>query len=62
MMASMSDWATKTEDRVLDAAVSMAPQMGWGRALFERASRRAGLEAAAQRNPGPGATCREAHQ
>jgi len=33
----MTDWAEETEAR-------LAPEMGWGEALFERAARRTGLE------------------
>jgi ubiquinone biosynthesis protein COQ9 len=39
----MTDWASETEARVLDAAIPMAPQMGWTPQLVERAGRRAGL-------------------
>jgi len=40
----MTEWAEETEQRLLDAAIALAPAMGWGRALFERAARRAGLD------------------
>jgi ubiquinone biosynthesis protein COQ9 len=39
----MTDWASETEARVLDAAIPLAPQMGWTSQLVERAGRRAGL-------------------
>jgi ubiquinone biosynthesis protein COQ9 len=39
----MTDWASETEARVLDAAMTLAPQMGWTAQLVERAGRRAGL-------------------
>jgi ubiquinone biosynthesis protein COQ9 len=39
----MTDWASETEQRVLDAAMTLAPQMGWTSQLVERAGRRAGL-------------------
>jgi ubiquinone biosynthesis protein COQ9 len=39
----MTDWASETEARVLDAAITLAPQMGWTSQLVERAGRRAGL-------------------
>jgi ubiquinone biosynthesis protein COQ9 len=39
----MTDWASETEARVLDAAITLAPQMGWTPQLVERAGRRAGL-------------------
>jgi ubiquinone biosynthesis protein COQ9 len=39
----MTDWADDAEQRVLDAAVLLAGEMGWNSALVERAGRRAGL-------------------
>lgn len=39
----MTDWASDTEARVLEAALPLAPQMGWTPQLLERAARRAGL-------------------
>jgi ubiquinone biosynthesis protein COQ9 len=42
----MSDWAAETEDRILDAALTFAGEMGWGPATLERAARRAGLSRA----------------
>ena len=42
----MTDWASETEDRILDAALTFAGEMGWGAATLERAARRAGLSRA----------------
>jgi ubiquinone biosynthesis protein COQ9 len=39
----MTDWADETEQRVLDAALLLAGEMGWNGSLVERAGRRAGL-------------------
>ncbi len=44
--AHEQDWAAAAEARVLDAAVRLAPQLGWGARLFEAARREAGLEPA----------------
>lgn len=38
-----ADWAAKTEQRVLDAAIPLAPQVGWNAALVSRATRAVGL-------------------
>jgi ubiquinone biosynthesis protein COQ9 len=39
----MTDWADDAEQRVLDAALLLAGEMGWNAGLVERAGRRAGL-------------------
>ncbi|MCI3180092.1 COQ9 family protein [Caulobacter sp. CCUG 60055] len=41
-----ADWATQTEQRLLDAAVAAAPATGWSAALVARAARDCGLTAA----------------
>src|SRR4051794_25914751 len=38
-----TDWASETEARLLDAALPLAPQMGWNAALVSRAGREIGL-------------------
>jgi ubiquinone biosynthesis protein COQ9 len=45
-MNAQSDWAETTEQALLDAAVRRAPELGWGRALLERAAADCGLTAA----------------
>ena len=42
----MTDWADQTEERMLEAALSFAPEMGWGPAMVDRAARRVGLSRA----------------
>jgi ubiquinone biosynthesis protein COQ9 len=42
----MTDWADDAEQRVLDAALGLAGEMGWNGAMLERAGRRAGLSVA----------------
>jgi ubiquinone biosynthesis protein COQ9 len=42
----MSNWADETEQRVLDAAIPLASEVGWNSGLVERAGRRAGLTVA----------------
>lgn len=37
------DWAAQTEQRVLDSAVRLAPELGWNAALVSRAARINGL-------------------
>lgn len=39
-------WAEEAEDRVLDAAIRLAPSLGWGRNLVQRAAAEAGLSSA----------------
>jgi ubiquinone biosynthesis protein COQ9 len=39
----MTNWANETEQRVLDAALEFAPEMGWNQVMLLRAARRAGL-------------------
>jgi ubiquinone biosynthesis protein COQ9 len=39
----MNDWAERTEERILDIALSLAPDMGWNGTMVSRAARRAGL-------------------
>jgi len=43
MTATSETWASETEQRILDAALILVPEMGWGSAMTERAARRAGL-------------------
>ena len=38
-----SDWAQAAEQRVLDAARALAPEMGWGQSMVDAAGRQAGL-------------------
>src|SRR6476620_9726601 len=38
-----ADWAAETEARLLDAALSLAPELGWNRGLVVRAGREIGL-------------------
>jgi ubiquinone biosynthesis protein COQ9 len=38
-----TDWASETEARLLDAALTLAPEMGWNSALVSRAGREIGL-------------------
>ena len=38
-----TDWASETEARLLDAALPLAPEMGWNAALVSRAGREIGL-------------------
>ena len=42
----MTNWADETEQRVLDAALILAPEMGWNAMLADRAGRRTGLTVA----------------
>jgi ubiquinone biosynthesis protein COQ9 len=42
----MTDWADDAEQRVLDAAMLLAGEMGWNSAMTERVGRRAGLSVA----------------
>ncbi len=42
----MTNWADETEQRVLDAALQLAPDMGWSAPMTDRAARRAGLSRA----------------
>jgi ubiquinone biosynthesis protein COQ9 len=44
--AAEQPWAEAAEDRVLTAAIGLAPQIGWGRGLAARAAAQAGLSAA----------------
>lgn len=37
------DWCDETEQRVLDAALALAPEFGWGAAMLGRAAKTAGL-------------------
>ncbi len=39
------DWASKTEQAVLDAAIRLAPELGWNGQLVQRAGKEAGLSA-----------------
>ncbi len=39
----MTDWADQTEQRLLDAALAFAGEMGWSQAMVDRAARRVGL-------------------
>lgn len=41
--AEASDWAAQTEERLLDAALPLAPELGWNRRLTARAGREIGL-------------------
>jgi ubiquinone biosynthesis protein COQ9 len=41
--APAPDWATEAEGRVLEAARTLAPELGWGAVLVTRAGREAGL-------------------
>jgi ubiquinone biosynthesis protein COQ9 len=43
MSEAKVDWAEDAETRILDAAITLAPALGWGQALVERAARDAGL-------------------
>lgn len=43
------DWAQAAEARLLDAALRLAPQLGWGERLVRAAAREAGLEDAVLR-------------
>ena len=43
MSAVETDWACEAEDRVLDAAIALAPETGWTRRLVSRAAAKAGL-------------------
>ena len=38
-----TDWASETEQRLLDAALPLAPEIGWNRMLIVRAGREIGL-------------------
>lgn len=38
-----TDWAQAAEQRMLDAAIALAPEMGWGQAMVQAAGRQAGL-------------------
>ena len=44
--ADTTDWADRAEGRALDAAVRLAPTLGWGARLAAAAAREAGLEPA----------------
>lgn len=39
----MTDWASDTEEQMLDAAMSFAPETGWSALMVDRAARRVGL-------------------
>jgi ubiquinone biosynthesis protein COQ9 len=39
----MSDWASETEGRIVEAALAFAGEMGWSPSMLDRAARRAGL-------------------
>ena len=41
--APTPDWADLAEQRMLDAAIALAPDLGWGGPLFGRAAMQAGL-------------------
>ena len=41
--AKEPDWAAETEQRLLDAALSLSPEIGWNRTLIVRAGREIGL-------------------
>ena len=41
--ASTPDWADDAEQRVLDAAIALAPELGWSSAMLNRAAEQAGL-------------------
>jgi ubiquinone biosynthesis protein COQ9 len=41
--STAADWAAETEQRLLDAALLLAPQTGWNRTLIVRAGREIGL-------------------
>lgn len=43
MSEAKVDWAEEAETRLLDAAVALAPGLGWGQALVDRAAKSAGL-------------------
>jgi ubiquinone biosynthesis protein COQ9 len=45
MSALETDWAEEAEVRVLDAALTLAPRLGWSRELVVRAGAAAGLSA-----------------
>jgi ubiquinone biosynthesis protein COQ9 len=45
MSAEPSDWAEVAEQRVLDAAIAVAPQSGWSAALVSGAAKAGGLSA-----------------
>lgn len=45
-MDAAPDWADDTERRLLDAALKLAPTLGWGQALVDRAAREVGLTTA----------------
>lgn len=42
-MSETTDWAGETEQKVLEAAISLAPDLGWGPAMLDRAAEAAGL-------------------
>jgi ubiquinone biosynthesis protein COQ9 len=44
--AAPPDWADQTEQRLLDAALPLAPDLGWTASLVQRAARSIGLSAA----------------
>ncbi len=46
MEKATGDWAELAEARVLDAALPLAAELGWSRALVERAAKAAGLSVA----------------
>lgn len=41
--AKKSDWAAAAEQRILDAALPLASEAGWGESLIQRAAKAAGL-------------------
>jgi ubiquinone biosynthesis protein COQ9 len=46
MTQASRDWAEEAEDRVLDAALPLAAELGWSGALLARAGKEAGLSSA----------------
>lgn len=46
MEKTTGDWADEAEARVLDAALPLAVELGWSKALVERAAKAAGLSVA----------------
>jgi ubiquinone biosynthesis protein COQ9 len=46
VVATEPSWAEAAEQRVLDAAIGLAPRLGWSRLLVARAAGEAGLSAA----------------
>ena len=49
MTVAAPDWAEAAEARLLDAAVRLAPELGWGGRLAQAAAREAGLDKATMR-------------